>query len=152
MYIHALYYLAANPEYAEPLRHESEVAIQENGWTKTAVMKMQKLDSFVKEAIRLNPLGYSTFLVLQPLTAVAVSRLVVGEGFTFSNGIFVPRGEVIGTPVFATHTDDNIYPNGKEFDGFRFSRMREQEGESAKHHASNTSLEFMTFGHGQHAW
>jgi len=152
MHTHALYYLAENPEYAGPLRREVEFAIEENGWTKTAVKKMRKLDSFVKEALRLNPLGYSTFLVLQPLTAVAVTRRVVGEGFTFSDGIFIPRDQVIGTPVFAAHTDDNVYPNGKEFDGFRFSRMREQEGESAKHHASNTSLEFMTFGHGQHAW
>lgn len=58
MYTHSLYYLAANPEYAEPLREEIEAAIKEYGWTKHAVMKMRKLDSFIKEALRLNPLGY----------------------------------------------------------------------------------------------
>jgi cytochrome P450 len=78
--------------------------------------------------------------------------MVVGEGIRFSNGVSLDPGEVIGTPVFAAHTDENVYPNGKEFDGFRFSRMREQEGESAKHHASNISRDFLTFGQGHHAW
>jgi hypothetical protein len=48
--------------------------------------------------------------------------------------------------------DEKTYPNALEFDGFRFSRMREQDGESAKHHSSNTSHDFLYFGHGQHAW
>jgi cytochrome P450 len=63
MYTHALYYLATYPEYAQPLRVEVEGAINDNGWTKHALMKMRKLDSFIKESLRLNPLAYSTFPV-----------------------------------------------------------------------------------------
>jgi len=89
---------------------------------------------------------------LRANSEVAITRLVVGDGITFSNGVFVGPGEVIATPVYAAHTDESVYPSAKEFDGFRFSRMREQEGESAKHHASNVSADYLTFGQGRHAW
>jgi hypothetical protein len=77
---------------------------------------------------------------------------VMGEGFTFSNGVFVPPGTAVATPSYPIHHDEKIYPNPNKFDGFRFSRMREKEGEGAKHHASSTSLDFLYFGHGQHGW
>ena len=38
------------------------------------------------------------------------------------------------------------------FDGFRFARMREAEGEGTKHQYVNTSTEYVSFGHGKHAW
>ncbi len=49
----AVYALAAHPEYVEILRTEVESAIAEEGWTKAAVGKMDRLDSFLKEAQRL---------------------------------------------------------------------------------------------------
>ncbi|KAK0222735.1 cytochrome P450 [Armillaria nabsnona] len=49
----AVYALAAHPEYVEILRTEVELAITEEGWTKAAVGKMDRLDSFLKEAQRL---------------------------------------------------------------------------------------------------
>jgi len=54
--VHALYYLAAFPEYIQPLREEVEEIVKSEGWTKTALGKMHKLDSFIKETQRLNPL------------------------------------------------------------------------------------------------
>jgi hypothetical protein len=45
----------------EPLREEIETLVKEEGWTKASVMKMRKLDSFLKESIRMNPLGPSIF-------------------------------------------------------------------------------------------
>jgi len=47
-----------------------------------------------------------------------------------------------------------IYPNPQEFDGFRFSTLREREGDSvvAKHQAVSTSAEHLAFGLGRHAW
>ena len=76
----------------------------------------------------------------------------MGNGFTFSNGVYVPPGSSIGTTIYPIHADEKNYPNPLEFDGFRFCRLRDQEGESARHHASNTSHEYLYFGHGQHAW
>ena len=52
-----LYRLLANPEYIEPLRHEVEVAVAEEGWTKAGLDKMHKIDSFLRETQRLEGLG-----------------------------------------------------------------------------------------------
>jgi cytochrome P450 len=138
------------------LREEVETVIREDGWTKAGVLKLRKLDSFIKESMRLNPLGYCTtpsfFLRAIANWVVGTGRDVLGDGFTFSNGVYVPPGSQVGTTIYHIHTDENIYPNALEFDGFRFSRMRERDGESAKHHSSNTSHDFLYFGHGQHAW
>lgn len=68
--------------------------------------------------------------------------------FTFSNGITISAGETVGSPAGAIHMDDSIYENAKEFDAFRFSRMKE----SPKMYSVNTGTEFLTFGHGEHAW
>lgn len=74
------------------------------------------------------------------------------KSFTFADGLKISRGESLASPSGAIHMDDSIYPNAHEFDGFRFSKMREAEGESAKHHSVNTSIDFLIFGHGEHAW
>jgi hypothetical protein len=47
-----LYRLLPHPEYFEPLRQEVEAVVAEEGWTKTGMDKMHKLDSFVREALR----------------------------------------------------------------------------------------------------
>ena len=58
---HALYHLAANPEYIKPLREEVEQVIKEQGWTKAAMNKLRKLDSFMKESQRLNGVSCSEY-------------------------------------------------------------------------------------------
>lgn len=50
------------------------------------------------------------------------------------------------------HHDDALYEDATKFDAFRFSRMRERDGEAAKHQFVNTSIDYITFGHGKHAW
>jgi hypothetical protein len=52
-----LYRLLDNPEYIEPLRQEVEAVVAEEGWTKAAIDKMYKLDSFLREAQRMEGLG-----------------------------------------------------------------------------------------------
>ena len=71
--------------------------------------------------------------------------------FTFSNGVTIPAGTVIAAPVTAIHTDGEIYPNPKEFDGFRFANLRERDGVSGQQ-VTSTSAEYLTFGYGRHAW
>jgi len=70
--------------------------------------------------------------------------------FEFSDGLVLFPGEILATGQGSVHMDPNIYANPTEFDGFRFSRMRD-EGESSKAYTTNTSTEFLTFGHGKHA-
>jgi len=58
-FLHMLYNLVAYPEYVEPLREEIISLLSSDGWNKSTISKMRKLDSFVKETFRLHPTGAS---------------------------------------------------------------------------------------------
>ncbi|KIL61336.1 hypothetical protein M378DRAFT_166987 [Amanita muscaria Koide BX008] len=89
---HVLYDLATRPEYVQPMRDEVEVMIQEEGWSKSAIGKMRKLDSFIKESLRLSNFFFFT-----------MQRKVMKD-FTFSNGVTIPAGNTIAAPII-THVD-----------------------------------------------
>jgi cytochrome P450 len=82
-----------------------------------------------------------------------MSRLVL-RPFTLSNGLTIPAGTLVAVPLHAIHRDEEIYPNPEEFDGFRFSKLREKEGgvTATSHQAVSTSTEQLAFGLGRHAW
>ncbi|KAF8467570.1 cytochrome P450 [Russula ochroleuca] len=135
-----LYRLLANPEYVEPLRQEVDAVIKE-GWTKAGIDKMHKIDSFLRETQRIDGLGL-----------LAVSRLAL-RPFTFSNGVTVPAGTLVSIPASTTHTDERIYPNPDEFDGFRFAKLRESGEEdtmTSRYQTVSTSSEHLAFGIGRH--
>ena len=56
-FVHALFYLAALPEYIGPLRAGVEEVIERKGRSKEALDQMDKVDSFIKESQRKIPLG-----------------------------------------------------------------------------------------------
>ena len=56
-FLHVLYYLALEPKHVQALREEIEPILEEEGWTKAALDRMIKVDSFVRESQRLNPLA-----------------------------------------------------------------------------------------------
>ncbi|KIL60253.1 hypothetical protein M378DRAFT_168265 [Amanita muscaria Koide BX008] len=58
---------------------------------------------------------------------------------------------VIVVPFNPVHTDGDNYVNPDKFDGFRFERMRTQEGEEAKHQLLSLGVDYVLFGHGRHA-
>lgn len=68
-FTHALYHLAANPEFIGPLRKEVEAVLQEDGWTKAAMGKMRKLDSFMRESQRMNGINGSMSPAISPQRA-----------------------------------------------------------------------------------
>jgi len=158
-----LYRLLAHPEYIEPLREEVEAVVAEEGWTKAAMDKMHKIDSFVRETQRLGGLTIGSFPsvqlwiyeLLMPVLfyPVVMTRLVL-RPFTFSNGVTIPAGTHIAVPASATHTDERIYENPNEFDGFRFAKLRESEGYAVRgrHQVISTSADNLSFGLGRHAW
>lgn len=74
------------------------------------------------------------------------------KSFTFSNGVTIPKGTIVAVPLTGINYDETVYENPHEFDGFRFSRMFEKDGESAKYYATNISEEYLNFGNGVHAW
>ena len=84
--------------------------------------------------------------------SVTMTRLAL-RPFTFSNGVTVPTGTLIAVPTGPIHKDGEIYPNPDEFDGFRFAKLRERDGDAvARHQAHSTSVDHVTFGYGRHAW
>ncbi|KAF7345271.1 Cytochrome P450 [Mycena sanguinolenta] len=137
--LHAFYTLAANLECVQPLREELESVVGAEGWTKEAMDQLVKMDSFLKESARTAPSG-----------AIGLTRLATRD-FTFSDGTTVPAGTLLAVPVFAEHHDEVNYTNPEVFDPFRFSRMREQDGEENKHQMVTPTLEYMSFGLGRHA-
>ncbi|KAJ7015951.1 cytochrome P450 [Mycena alexandri] len=123
----ALYDLTTYPEHIVPMREEAERVIRAQGWTKSAVNNLRVH-------------GSGPF---------SMTRKVVAEnGFTFSNGTFIPHG-ILPEPY---------YENPEVFDGFRFAREREMrtvkdgtEGGAFKHHMISTGPDHLVFGHGKHA-
>ncbi|KAJ7599060.1 cytochrome P450 [Mycena floridula] len=128
---HAIYCLAAYPDCALILREEVESVIAVEGWSKQAIAKMPKMESFLKEVMRV----YGT-------NALGMTRKVIGQDFTFSNSITIPRGSYIAVAANAIHLDDANYPDAATFRPFRFS-----EGSRM----STTSSSWLLFGHGKHA-
>ncbi|KAJ3888640.1 cytochrome P450 [Lentinula edodes] len=137
-FTNALFYLAANPHLAQPLREEIESTVAEFGWTKAAMGKMWKLDSFLKETTRLSGLG-----------GLTMSRMVLRD-FTFSNGTVVPAGTIVSVASYGMHHDDAFYEDPETFKPFRFSDKREMEGEGIKHQMVGIDPSFGTFGGGRH--
>jgi len=136
---HALFHLAASPEYAQPLRDEIEGIVKQDGWTKLAFGKMWKLDSFMKESQRVNGVG-----------AMAILRKAAVD-VTLSDGTHVPAGTFVVASASATHRDKDCYDDPDSFRPFRFSDMRAAAGEQVKHQFVTTSPEYIPFGHGKHA-
>jgi hypothetical protein len=52
-FIRVFYHLLGHPEYINPLREEVEAVVAEAGWTKAGMDKMHKIDSFIRETLRL---------------------------------------------------------------------------------------------------
>lgn len=138
--------------------------VADEGWTKAGMDMMHKIDSFVHETLRLDPVGDSSLdsFHIVPITnhsyipsfsPVIMTRLVL-RPFTFSNGVTIPSGTLLSIPLRAAHVDESIYENPNEFDGFRFAKLRKSEGDitGSRYQAVAISTESLTFGLGRHAW
>ncbi|KAF7332873.1 hypothetical protein MVEN_02392400 [Mycena venus] len=145
----ALYDLTRYPEYVLPLREEAEWVVADQGWTRTSISNMVKIDSFLRESQRLSASG-----------PIGMARQIVAkDGFTFSDGTTVPYGSFLSVPGHNVNTDPVVYENPEVFDGFRFSRMREgcsgsregKEGSIFTRHMVTTSPNHVVYGHGRHA-
>lgn len=74
------------------------------------------------------------------------------KDFTFSNGTVLPAGTFLSVASYATHHDEANYAHPNEFDPFRFAQLRDQEGEEIRHQMVSTNSQYLSFGHGKHAW
>ncbi|KAJ7634631.1 cytochrome P450 [Roridomyces roridus] len=137
--LHALYTLASSLEYVQPLREEIQAVTRTEGWSKAALSKMVKLDSFLKESARYTP-GFS----------VNIFKEAQSE-FTFSDGTTVPAGTLIAVPVLAEHRSEANYTHPNKFEPWRFADMRDEAGEGIRHQMVTPTPDFLAFGIGRHA-
>ncbi|TDL14450.1 cytochrome P450 [Rickenella mellea] len=138
-FTHAMFHLASKRQFIAPMREEVENVIKQDGWTKTAMSKLHKVDSFLKETLRFTG-----------LSSLSISQIAL-QDYTFSDGTFIPKGTMVSAAAGAIHHDKGVYENANTFDGFRFSGFREQDGENLKHQMVSTSHDYLSFGHGRHA-
>ncbi|KAJ6058228.1 uncharacterized protein N7446_007811 [Penicillium canescens] len=135
---YAIYDLCQFPEYVEPLRQEITDSLEQDGkWAKTTLTKMHKLDSFIKESQRLSPLVY----------VLSFQRIVMQE-VTLSDGTALPKGTHISVPA-AEVLQGKAFDSS--FDGFRYSRRRQNSGEAHKYQFATTDKNSLHFGHGKYA-
>ena len=71
---------------------------------------------------------------------------------TLIDGTFIPKGTILVAAAHPTHHDEYIYTDAGVFDPFRFAKMREGDDEGLKYQFVNTSVDYISFGHGKHAW
>ncbi|KIL61858.1 hypothetical protein M378DRAFT_166342, partial [Amanita muscaria Koide BX008] len=75
----------------------------------------------------------------------------VMKDFTFSNGMTVPAGNIVAVASTPTHIDSEHYTDPETFDGFRFEKIRDEEGMENKHQLISLDLTYVLFGGGRHA-
>ncbi|KAF5365278.1 hypothetical protein D9758_005353 [Tetrapyrgos nigripes] len=138
-FTNTLFHLCARPDIVKELREEVENTVKEYGWTKIAMGKMRKLDSFCKETQRVSGTG-----------AAVVFRKAL-KYFRFSNGTVLPAGTMVASAGYSMHHDERYYHNASEMDPFRFSDMRGRDGENLKHQMVTPRPEYVLFGGGRHA-
>ncbi|KAJ6454267.1 cytochrome P450 [Mycena vitilis] len=129
------------------LREEAERVLREhNGeWTKSAVAKLHRLDSAIRESARISGVGG---------TAMA-RRVRAANGIALPNGLVVPYNATVGVSMDGLHFDEAYYDRVSEFDPFRFSRPREEPSYGEKPRPNEdlvtTSVHWLPFSHGIHA-
>nr|Q9C450.1 RecName: Full=Cytochrome P450 monooxygenase paxQ; AltName: Full=Paxilline synthesis protein Q [Penicillium paxilli]AAK11527.1 PaxQ [Penicillium paxilli] len=137
--VHCLFELATRPEYVEPLRVEIQSALEEHGgWVKEGIEGMVKLDSFIKECQRFNPLD-----------AGSLARRATKD-FTFKNGLTIPEGTFVFAPNGPILFDDTLYPEARQFDGYRFYNLGQKTGKPQDFRFAATNQKYLQFGDGRH--
>ncbi|KKY14227.1 putative cytochrome p450 [Diplodia seriata] len=138
-----LFNLAAMPpEVTAELRDEMAAALDRHGGVMTfdALQDMPKLDSFMKETLRLYPLQFANFQrkVLKP--------------FSLSTGQLIPASTVIEVPTMAVSLDASRFPHPHRFDPWRFWRLRTAPGaDPTSHQFATVAGDSTNFGWGRHA-
>ncbi|KAG1749804.1 cytochrome P450 [Suillus paluster] len=139
-FTHALFFLAAYPQYSTPLREEVSAVIDQEGWTKNAMTKLEKMDSFLKESQR-----------LRSTTLFPIMRKAM-RPFVFSNGTVIPSGTHVVAASSPMHLDDEYFESASEFRPFRFSQREDDEGiKDPQCLLASTSSNYIPFGYGTRA-
>lgn len=116
--IHVLYDMCADPEFMEELRAEAIQEIGANGWSNASLLRLHKMESFLKESGRNNSAGLVSF-----------QRFILKD-ITLSNGFKIPAGTHICAASDARSRDPAIYDSPSEFQPLRFYDKLASQGSS----------------------
>ncbi|KAJ5761129.1 hypothetical protein N7520_008285 [Penicillium odoratum] len=132
--------ICGRDELIRELREEIISVVQEHGWKKTTLYKLELMDSVIKECQRLKPM------------AIAFMARVVREDVVLSDGIVIPKGDKMLVSCDRMW-DETIYPDPLKFDPYRFAKLRQTDNRKNEAAAQlvSPSPEHMGFGFGQHA-
>ncbi|KAI0996593.1 Cytochrome P450 monooxygenase [Podosphaera aphanis] len=147
--------LATYPEYTQILLDEIRAVTKEDGYEvaedgtsrlpKSSIPKLTKLDSFIKESQRMNP-----------MTLLSHSRFTLSE-VVLNSGYKIPADTRIALPSWAIHRDpstlsaEGVTKPVSEFDGLRYYNLRKIPGNENRFQFVSTAPDSLAFGHGNHA-
>lgn len=125
-------------------------------WCKAGLARMRRVDSALRESMRLN--GF---------VARGIMKMVVAPaGCVLPDGSTVPRGVKVGVSQVNVHRDADVYDAPDEFRAFRFVQDEGRDGDDdddGKRRPKtrpaqppqalvSTSPTFLAFSHGPNAW
>lgn len=135
----AIFDLVCRPEYIKALRDEIQQVVNEDGYDdgivgrlkKQSISKLRKLDSFLKESQRFSAPG------LTSLDRVTTAPLELSTGHTIPEGVHIafPAHAISLSPKSAglgLSNNPNPCTPPHEFDGLRFSKLRDIQGNENK--------------------
>jgi cytochrome P450 len=139
-----LYSVPRIDELVKELRAEiRQVLEEEEGeWNMRGLNKMVKLDSAIKESMRISSFS----------TRVCNRKVLHPDGVTLKNGLFLPHGSTVGVPQWALHHDPAIYSDPYIYNPLRFYNQRaNSHQEQDTRSLVSASPEFLAWGLGRHA-
>ncbi|KAI1172322.1 cytochrome P450 [Nemania sp. FL0916] len=116
-----IYDLAAHKDMQDILREEAIEVFggSEDAWERTdSMMRLKKMDSFIKESQRLS--GNITSFIRKVMKPIHLS-----------DGTHLPSGTNILTPLAGISLDERFFPNPETFDGLRFWKLSQQQPQPA---------------------
>ena len=134
----ALCDLAARPEYLAPLREEAETFFarskEEKSLTAKSMTMTPKLESFIKESLRLNPLELSMCPARprtkihcgaddHPVPIASMNRTVM-KHIKLPDGSILKSGTQICVALLPASMNPDIFPSPGTFDGWRCLKFR----------------------------
>ncbi|RIA87429.1 cytochrome P450 [Glomus cerebriforme] len=132
---YCLHELVNNPQFHKEILEEQEQIYSNNKnpyYSTDQIAKMVKLDSFIKETMRI----HSHIVSLQHKT--------LSSYYTFSNGYQVPKGRFVYIRTNEIHFDEELQgKNSNEFDAFRYLNKNSPATRVERNH--------LIFGLGKHA-
>lgn len=154
MITQAVFDLLEKDKLIHELREEVIAVLSQEGWKKTALNKLNLMDSFLKESQRLKPLNYSeTRILLQEAIFTnysATLRRIAEQNVELKDGTKIAKGTSLFVPC-DWQWDENFYERPETFDPYRFLKTRQKPGTEHRAQLIVPAPEHLGFGLGMHA-